>query len=64
MMPITKSNKHELSLDSTKPNEMSGCTLATLKALMRSLILRLSNHNFLTRHLLSLGLKGVLQLIK
>ena len=63
-MPITKSNKHKLSLDPTKPNEMSGCTLVTLKALMRSLILRLSNHNFLTRHLLSLGLKGVLQLIK
>ena len=54
-MAITKSNKPELSLDPNKPNEMSGCTLATLNALMRSLILRLSNLNNLTRLLLSLA---------
>ena len=33
-MAFTKSNKHELSLDLTKPNEKSGCTLATLYALI------------------------------
>jgi hypothetical protein len=38
-MAITKSNKQELSLDHGKPNEKSGCTLATPYALMRSLIL-------------------------
>jgi hypothetical protein len=38
-MPITKSNKHKLSLDHDKPNEEGGCTLATPYALMRSLIL-------------------------
>jgi len=38
-MTITKSNKHKLSLDQDKPNEKGGCTLATLYALMRSLIL-------------------------
>jgi hypothetical protein len=38
-MPITKSNKHKLSLDHDKRNEEGGCTLATLYALIRSLIL-------------------------
>ena len=38
-MVITKSNKHKLSLDHDKPNEKGGCTLATLLALMRTLIL-------------------------
>jgi hypothetical protein len=38
-MAITKSNKHKLSLDYDKPNEKGECKLATLYALMRSLIL-------------------------
>ena len=38
-MAITKSNKHKLSLDQDKPNEKVECTLATLYALMMSLIL-------------------------
>jgi len=33
-MSISKSNKHELSLDLTKPDEKSGCTLATPYALI------------------------------
>ena len=42
-MPITKSNKQELSLDQRKANEMGGCTLATLYSLMRCLITQLLN---------------------
>jgi hypothetical protein len=42
-MAITKSNKHKLSLDHDKPNEKGGCTLATLYALMKLLILILKS---------------------
>jgi hypothetical protein len=35
VMAITKSNKHELSLNHNKPNEKGGYTLATLLTLMR-----------------------------
>jgi hypothetical protein len=55
-MVITKSKKPELSLDQDKSNENSGCTLATLKALMKSLILQFSNHLNSNRLLLSLAL--------
>jgi hypothetical protein len=36
---IIKSNKHKLSLGLSKLNEESGCTFATIYALLRSLIL-------------------------
>jgi hypothetical protein len=49
VIPITKSNKHKLSLGLTKPNETSGCTLATHHALMESLILQLANPNQSTK---------------
>ena len=38
-LPITKSNKHKLSLDQDKSDEKGECTLATPYVLMRSLIL-------------------------
>ena len=53
-MAITKSNKHELSLDLTKPNEKSRCTLATL-CTNEVLNLGLANLNNPTRLLLSLA---------
>ena len=40
-MPITKSNKQRTSLDLNSAKRMNGCTLATLFALMMSLILQL-----------------------
>jgi hypothetical protein len=54
-MAIMKSNKHKLSLDQDKPNEKGGCTLATLYALMRSLILEC---HISARLLLSLALQS------
>jgi hypothetical protein len=39
-MLIAKSNKHKLSLDLIKANENDECVIATLNALMRSLIER------------------------
>jgi hypothetical protein len=66
-MAITKSNNHELSLDPTKPNEKSGCTLATTLALPTRLLLSpnevlnlgLENLNHPTRLLLSLALQSI-----
>ena len=59
MMEIPKSNKHKLSLDHDKPNEKGGCTLATPYALMRFLILGLTNLNHPTWLLQSLELQMV-----
>jgi hypothetical protein len=56
-MPVTKSNKHELSLDINKPNEEGGCKLTTPYALMESLILQLGNPNYSNSLELSLALK-------
>jgi hypothetical protein len=42
MMSVTKNNKHKLLLDLMEPNKNNGCTLATLNALIMSLVLGLS----------------------
>jgi hypothetical protein len=58
-MAITKSNKHELSLDHNKPREKGGCTLCySWSSLMRALFGFL-NLNHLTRTLLFLALSKV-----
>jgi hypothetical protein len=59
-MIITKSNKHKLSLDLVKANKNGGCTLASLNALMKSVISWLSNLNHLTRRSMFLSLQMVL----
>jgi hypothetical protein len=48
-MAITKSNKHELSLDLDKAKERNGRTLISLLALMRHLTLDLEITKALTR---------------
>ena len=50
-MTITKSNKHEVSLDHDKPNEKGGCTLCySWSSLMRSLFgFSNLNHHLLIR---------------
>ena len=57
-MAITKSNKHELSLDHDKPNETMDAHFATLDSL-RGFTLGFSNHKHLTRTLLFLALTNV-----
>ena len=56
---ITKSNKHELSLDHDKPNEKGGCTLCYSCFHYCGLSLGFSNLNHLTRTLLFLALSKV-----
>jgi hypothetical protein len=54
-MSITKTKKHKLSLDPTKPNKKSGCTVATLQNTNEVLNIELANPNHSTSSSLSLG---------
>ena len=58
-MVITKSNKHELSLDHDKPNEKVDAHFATLDLTNEGSLLGFSNLNHLTRTLLFLALSNM-----